>query len=133
MRHLLTTLVPAVLVLVAACSTSRTGTAPGHGAHAGDGAPVLSKALGRNSYRITTASADAQRWFDQGLRLVYAFNHHEAQKAFREAARLDAQCAMCFWGIAITEGSNYNDPTNTDRESKAGAAAREAQRLAAGA
>ena len=60
MRHLLTTLVPAVLVLVAACSTSRTGTAPGHGAHAGDGAPVLSKALGRHSYRITTSSADAR-------------------------------------------------------------------------
>src|SRR6266508_3104868 len=78
------------------------------------------------------ASADAQRWFDQGLRLVYAFNHHEAQKAFREAARLDPKCAMCFWGIAMTEGSNYNDPTNGERETRALAAVRQAAALVAG-
>jgi len=94
---------------------------------------VLYDSLGSYSYRITTTSADAQRWFDQGLRLVYAFNHHEAQRAFREAARLDPACAMCFWGIALTEGSNYNDPTNTEREKKAATAAQEAARLAAGA
>src|SRR5206468_3018969 len=82
---------------------------------------------------ITTNSAEAQRWFDQGLRLVYAFNHLEAQRAFREAARLDPACAMCYWGIAITEGSNYNDPTNADREKKAATAAQEALSLSAGA
>ena len=107
-----------------------------HGAHAqsADGArPVLYNTLGSYSYRITTSSAEAQRWFDQGLRLVYAFNHHEAQRAFREAARLDPACAMCFWGIAITEGSNYNHPTDADREKKAETAAQQARRLSASA
>jgi tetratricopeptide (TPR) repeat protein len=134
MRHLLTMLVPAVLVLAAACSTSRqTETAAGHGAPAGDGAPVLSKTLGRHSYRVTTSSSDAQRWFDQGLRLVYAFNHGEAQRAFREAARIDPGCAMCYWGIAITEGSNYNSPTDAEREARALAAVRLAQQHTPGA
>jgi hypothetical protein len=79
-----------------------------HGRRVAEVRPALYDTLGDYSYRITTSSASAQRWFDQGLRLVYAFNHHEAQKAFREAVRRDPSCAMCFWGIAITEGSNYN-------------------------
>src|SRR4029453_16101484 len=108
----------------------------GHGAHAqsGDGArPVLYETLGTYSYKITTNSAEAQRWFDQGLRLVYGFNHHEAQRAFREAARLDPRCAMCYWGIAMTEGGNYNHPTDAERETKALTAVKQAQALAAGA
>jgi tetratricopeptide (TPR) repeat protein len=132
MRRLLRVVVPALLVSSVACTTSRTetttGTATPHGGHgAGDGRPVLYGTLGKYSYRVSTASPDAQRWFDQGLRLVYAFNHHEAQRAFREAIRLDPGCAMCYWGIAITEGSNYNHPTDADREARALAAVRLAQ------
>jgi tetratricopeptide (TPR) repeat protein len=128
----------ALLVLAVACSRppmdhSATGMSHAHATTPGGGAPVLYDTLGTYSYPITTASPDTQRWFDQGLRLVYAFNHHEAQRAFREAARLDAQCAMCYWGIAITEGSNYNDPTNPEREQKALEAVRQAQRLAGSA
>ena len=121
---------PAIALLMAACATQPPEGA--HPPHAADTRPVLYDSLGSYSYRITTASADAQRWFDQGLRLVYAFNHHEAQKAFREAARLDPKCAMCFWGIAMTEGSNYNAPTNSERETRALAAVRQAAALAAG-
>jgi tetratricopeptide (TPR) repeat protein len=95
--------------------------------------PVLYDSLGTYSYRITTTTPEAQRWFDQGLRLVYAFNHQEAQKAFREAARHDPGCAMCYWGIALTEGSNYNSPTDTERERKARAAVQEAERRAGAA
>jgi tetratricopeptide (TPR) repeat protein len=116
------------LLALAACSTQ------GHDMHAARGAsdrPVLYDSLGRYSHRITTVSPDAQRWFDQGLRLVYAFNHAEAQKAFREAARIDPGCAMCSWGIALTEGSNYNDRTNPDREKAALAAIQTARKLAA--
>lgn len=93
--------------------------------------PKLYDGLGSYSHRVT-ATSDAQRWFDQGLRLVYAFNHHEAERSFIEAARLDPKCAMCYWGIAISEGSNYNSPTDADREKRALAAVREAQRLADG-
>jgi tetratricopeptide (TPR) repeat protein len=112
--------------LLAACSGSRTETAT-HAGPTGNEAPVLYKTLGGYSYRITTTSSDAQRWFDQGLRLVYAFNHAEAQRAFREATRHDPGCAMCYWGIAITEGSNYNSPTDAEREARALTAARQAQ------
>src|SRR6185369_17488805 len=132
MRRLpITVLLP--MLLLSACFGSRTETTTSHDGLAGDGAVVLYKNLGGYAYRITTTSSDAQRWFDQGLRLVYAFNHAEAQKAFREAARLDPGCAMCYWGIALTEGSNYNDPTNADRERAALTAIQQAQRLAAGA
>src|SRR5688572_30919405 len=122
-----------MLVAAASCSSPRTETPMTHGAHAGDGRPVLYETLGRYSYRVSTASPDAQRWFDQGLRLVYAFNHHEAQRAFREAVRRDPRCAMCFWGIAITEGSNYNHPTDAEREKRALAAVAGARRLGDGA
>src|SRR5262245_19857023 len=112
-------------------------SSPGHdmtkSAGADDKRATLYSSLGNYSYRVTTANSEAQRWFDQGLRLVYAFNHYEAQKAFREAARIDPGCAMCYWGIAITEGSNYNSPTDADREKTALSAAQEAQRRAAGA
>ena len=94
---------------------------------------VLYDSLGTYSYRVTTSSPQAQRWFDQGLRLVYAFNHQEAQRAFREAARLDPACAMCFWGIAMTEGGNYNHPTDAEREKRALTAVDVAQQRAAGA
>jgi len=123
--------VASLLVSLAGCSTERhdmTHTAAGRGER-----PVLYDSLGSYSYRITTASPQAQRWFDQGLRLVYAFNHQEAQRAFQEAARLDPGCAMCYWGLALTEGSNYNSPTDGDREKRALAAVQQAVARAGGA
>jgi tetratricopeptide (TPR) repeat protein len=121
-----------VLLLVACASPPQDGVhATAHGRPGAEARPVLYDTLGRHSWAITTTSAEAQRWFDQGLRLVYAFNHHEAQKAFREATRLDPTCAMCFWGIAMTEGSNYNAPTDAEREQRALAAIRQAAAHAA--
>jgi tetratricopeptide (TPR) repeat protein len=124
----------AFALLTAACAAQPPDGGHGRaaGGHSADARPVYYDSLGRYSYRITTVSADAQRWFDQGLRLVYAFNHHEAQKAFREAARLDPKCAMCSWGIAMTEGGNYNHPTDAEREARALAAIKQAAALAAG-
>jgi tetratricopeptide (TPR) repeat protein len=122
-----------MLLTLAACSapsreTPQSAGAGGGMAHgAGDVHPVAYTSLGVYSYRITTSSPDAQRWFNQGLRLVYAFNHNEAQKAFREGTRLDPGCAMCYWGIAITEGGNYNHPTDAGREGRALTAVRQAQ------
>src|SRR3989441_11287030 len=109
--------IAALVVVLAGCSTQQREAVHGH--QGLDGPPPLYDSLGSYSYRITTTTPTAQRWFDQGLRLVYAFNHAEAQRAFREAVRLDPSCAMCFWGIAMTEGGNYNDPTDTERDGRA--------------
>ncbi len=62
--------------------------------------------LGTHHHAVTTHSPLAQRYFDQGLRLIYAFNHDEAVRAFKEAARLDPNCAMAYWGIGVALGPN---------------------------
>ena len=67
---------------------------------------------------ITTSSAEAQRYFDQGLRLMWAFNHDEATRSFAKAAELDAACAACFWGISLTVGPNYNLPFLIEERAK---------------
>lgn len=71
---------------------------------------------------LTTTSAEARRYFEQGLALVYGFNHDEARRSFREAARLDPDCAMAYWGIAHTLGTNYNVP-GAKEQNEAGAQA----------
>lgn len=82
-------------------------------------APLL-EGMGDLHWAITTKSELAQRYFDQALTLAYGFNHLEAERSFREAARLDDDCAMCFWGAALVLGPNINDPVPTpDREVKA--------------
>lgn len=60
--------------------------------------------------RKPPASQARQRYFDQGLRLYYGFNHAEAIRAFEEAARQDPACAMCYWGVALAHGPNINAP-----------------------
>lgn len=72
-------------------------------------APLLD-GLGHLHHAITTSNPEAQRYFDQGLTLIYAFNHEEAARSFRYAAQLDPQCAMAYWGVALAVGPNYNDP-----------------------
>ena len=81
-------------------------------------APML-EGLGDLHYPITTSSEAAQRFFDQGLRLVYAFNHAEAVRAFEEATRLDPEAAMPHWGKALALGRNLNDSMPHERELQA--------------
>ncbi|HEY7708911.1 MAG TPA: hypothetical protein VIG57_02640, partial [Candidatus Entotheonella sp.] len=66
--------------------------------------------LGKVHDPITTNVPLAQRYFDQGLRLYYAFNHQEAIRSFEEGTRLDPDCTMCYWGIALAHGPNINAP-----------------------
>jgi len=95
-------------------------------------APVpLFDDLGTHHHPITTTSPEAQRYFDQGLRLIYAFNHDEAIRAFKEAARLDPSCAMAQWGVAFALGPNYNLPLDAERNRAAFEAMEQAVRLAA--
>src|SRR5262245_10872690 len=95
-----------------------------------DADPPLWEGLGGVTYRITTANELAQSYFNQGLRLTYAFNHSEAQRAFRKAQKLDPDCAMCFWGEALVLGPNINLPMQEDAVAPAFAAAEKALMLA---
>jgi len=92
--------------------------------------PPLMEGLGTLSLRITTFSSAAERFFNQGYRLAWAFNHDEARRAFRKAQRLDPDCAMCFWGEAWVLGPNINAPMDPKANEPALAALKNAQRLA---
>lgn len=87
--------------------------------------------LGDHHHQITTSSPMAQKYFDQGLRLVYAFNHAEAVASFRYALRFDDACAMCYWGIALALGPNINLAMDDESVVAAWQAARRASELAA--
>ena len=82
------------------------------------GAPLFTD-LGDYHHPIQTRSARAQAYFNQGLTLIYAFNHAEAERSFREAARLDPKCAMAYWGIAHCLGPNINKPMTDDAAEQA--------------
>jgi tetratricopeptide (TPR) repeat protein len=81
--------------------------------------PQLMPGLGEVHHPVSTQNRQAQQFFDQGLKLVYAFNHDEARRSFQRAADLDPKLAMAWWGVALTLGPNYNLPVDAERE-KAG-------------
>jgi len=81
-------------------------------------APRLQK-LGSYTFKVTTRSARAQLFINQGLNLAYGFNHAEAGRAFAEAARLDPSCAMAYWGQALVLGPNINAAMPPEDEPKA--------------
>jgi tetratricopeptide (TPR) repeat protein len=67
---------------------------------------------------VATKSKAAQIWFDQGMRYLWAFNHDEATRSFAKAAAIDPDCAMCWWGVALTVGPNYNLPMMAEPRAK---------------
>ena len=75
------------------------------------GAPLFD-GMGSHRHPITTSDPDAQRYFDQGLIIDFAFNHAESVRSFRAAQTLDPQCAMCYWGEALAFGPNINVTSN---------------------
>jgi tetratricopeptide (TPR) repeat protein len=89
--------------------------------------------LGSYHRDISTKNPTAQKYFDQGLRLTYGFNHDEAERAFREAVRLDPTCAFCWWGVGLVLGPNINLPIDPDRNAKAVEAVAKAKAIASGA
>jgi tetratricopeptide (TPR) repeat protein len=92
-------------------------------APASESTPPLYQDLGKLHVPVTTASAKAQAYFDQGMRLLFAFNHAEAARAFRAAQQFDAGCAMCYWGEALVLGPNINAPMFPAATAPAAAAA----------
>ena len=91
----------------------------------------LMKGLSNLHHPVSTRSAEAQQFFDQGLRLVYAFNHEEAARAFHRAAELDPKLAMAWWGVALAVGPNYNLPVDPEHEKLAVDAVEKARALSA--
>jgi len=126
------TSVPTMLLRLAQTEVPRAEMSAASSAPAfADTEPPLWSGLGSIAYKITTANERAQAYFDQGMRLTYAFNHGEAQRAFRTAQKLDPECAMCFWGEALVLGPNINLPMQEDAVAPAYAAAQKAKALAA--
>ena len=106
----------AVLV-IAGCAEQKLGTTSSHHAFTESedaltlaqraGAPLFD-GMGDYEMPITTEEQDAQRYFNQGMVLAFAFNHAESIRSFRAAQTLDPSCAMCFWGEALATGPNIN-------------------------
>ncbi|MGH7786797.1 MAG: tetratricopeptide repeat protein [Candidatus Binatia bacterium] len=115
------------LLLLAGCATRPP--AHDHAPATAAAPPPLYDNLGSHTHTVS-CSAAAQAYFDQGLRLIYAFNHDEAQRSFEEAARLDPNCAMAFWGEALALGPNINLPIDAPRGAAAQIAITQAVALA---
>ena len=94
-------------------------TAQDHASHAQAHAVVLVTGLGDLTHPVSTKNPQAQQFFNQGLRYIYAFNHDEAKRSFQHAAELDPKLAMAYWGVGEAVGPNYNDPADPDRYKQA--------------
>lgn len=106
----------------------------GHHATTNEKPATLLPGLGSLRHPVTTKNARAQQFFNQGLALIYAFNHEEARRSFERAAQLDPQLAMAHWGRALAVGPNYNEPqVDQSRLEAAVAALNKARELAAAA
>jgi pimeloyl-ACP methyl ester carboxylesterase/tetratricopeptide (TPR) repeat protein len=102
-----------ILILILA---TLTYAQHGHGTHAPEKRVILLEdGLGKVDHPVTTNSAEAQKFFNQGLAYLYAFNHDEGVASFKRAAELDPNLAMAYWGMSLGQGANYNDPGNTER------------------
>ncbi|HEY6370850.1 MAG TPA: hypothetical protein VIX37_09740 [Candidatus Sulfotelmatobacter sp.] len=110
-----------------------SATAQDHTAHKQTHAVTLVTGLGDLRHPVSTHNPQAQAFFDQGLRFIYAFNHDEAARSFQHAAELDPRLAMAYWGVAEAVGPNYNDPADPGRYKHAHEAAQKAVDLSTGA
>ncbi len=106
-----------------------------HSAHhqAAEKPATLVQGLGDLHHPVSTRNPQAQQFFDQGLRFIYAFNHDEAARSFQRAAELDPKLAIAYWGVAEAVGPNYNDPASDDRFKQAHEAIQKAVDLSANA
>jgi len=103
--------------------------AQNHAHQAQNHSVALVTGLGDLHHPVSTHNPEAQQFFDQGLRFIYAFNHDEAARSFQRAAELDPQLAMAYWGVAEAVGPNYNDPADPDRYRRAHDAVQQAVEL----
>ncbi|MCI0684819.1 MAG: hypothetical protein L0Y71_22205 [Gemmataceae bacterium] len=118
---------PLCLVFIAAAGLAFAD----HPAQSSKRKAVLLDGLGDVHHPVATKSPEAQKFFDQGLRLIYAFNHDEAVLAFQRAAELDPDLAMAHWGAALALGPNYNLDAEAEQIKAAYQALNQARKLAA--
>jgi hypothetical protein len=121
-----TTILLAMSLALALSSAMAAGAAE-RDSMAPAGTPPLFADLGTAYRAITTSSPEAQRYFDQGLRLQWSFSLEEAQRAYEEAERLDPTCAMCAWGTAMSLGPHVNFGATPERTVQAHRAAERAR------
>lgn len=112
---ILITTVATLLFLAPGCMLGNSNFMPAYGG----GTAQLFDDMGPYRREITTDSAQAKQYFNQGLNWAYGFNHDEAVRSFTKAAQLDADCAIAWWGIAWAQGPNYNAPVMGNPKSKA--------------
>lgn len=112
-------------------SISTVGPLVAQGGEAAAGIPLYDGGvLGSYSWKISTQSAEAQAYFDQGVRLMYSYAPVDARRSFEEARRRDPSCAMCWWGEAWAMGPYFNGPMSPDDLIAADEAIGQAVRLA---
>jgi len=99
------------------CANQSKGPLPTNLSEWAEGAQLFA-GLGTFHREVSTGSKEAQAYFDQGMRFLWAFNHDEATRSFAKAARDDPHCAMCYWGVALTLGPNYNLPMMAEPRAK---------------
>jgi tetratricopeptide (TPR) repeat protein len=104
-----------------------------HATHVASKPVTLVSGVGSAHHPVSTQNPEAQQFFDQGLRFIYAFNHDEAARSFQKAADLDPKLAIAYWGIAEAVGPNYNDPASDDRFRQAHQEIQKAVDLSSGA
>src|SRR6476660_3432935 len=102
-------------LLLSGMVAAQTHPAQNHLSHAQPKPATLMTGLGDLHHAVSTKNPQAQQFFDQGLRLIYAFNHDEAARSFQRATQLDPKLAMAYWGVAEAVGPNYNDPASDER------------------
>ncbi len=103
-------------LVLAAAVLGVLSAVPAYAAETGDG-PRFYEGFGAYTRAVTTESAEAQQWFDQGLQLLYGFNHDEAIRSFLRAAEISPDCAMAWWGAAYAKGLHINNPEMTEEAS----------------
>ena len=99
------------------CANQSKGRLPTSLSEWAEGAQLFA-GLGTFHREMSAGSKEAQAYFDQGMRFLWAFNHDEATRSFAKAAQDDPHCAMCYWGVALTVGPNYNLPMMAEPRAK---------------
>src|ERR1700687_5492546 len=121
-----------ISILLAVC-LSLPSIAQDHAVHTQSKPATLMSGVGNVHHPVSASNPEAQKFFDQGLRLIYDFNHDEAARSFQRAAELDSKLAIAYWGVAEAVGPNSTDPASDDRFKQAHEAIQKAVDLSANA